>query len=189
MLQGLPHDIYTVLPFQRPLWLDVILGGICVLLLGFLVYFVFVWYRKRAEKPKKQVIKTSWDLLFDELDIWESRLEFRNPKEGRELFYGLSLVLRSGIELALAIPATDLTLREIKSRFRSSYQLDTVTAKAIVDFLDRADMIKFADATTSQTEARECAKLVRKWLIEIKPKPVQSPSSEMFRSGNSKGLT
>lgn len=188
MVQGLPHDIYTIIPYSRPLWLNILLGAVVGIILLGLLYGVVRWYRSRSHKTPIKVTKTPWELLLEELKEWESRADFKTAVEGREFFYGLSLALRKGIELAFGIPATDLTLKEIKSRLRSGQGLDGGMMKELFDFLDRADMIKFADAPTDIHEARQSFQLVKQWLGEIQPRPVQPLPSEVQLAGKSKGF-
>ena len=188
MVQGLPHDVYTILPYSRPLWLNILLAGMIIATLSFLLYGLVRWYRRRPKKSIVTTPKSPWELLVEELLKWELQADFKTPREGREFFYGLSLTLRKGIELAFNIPATDLTLKEIKLRLRSDQNIDAVKMKELFGFLDRADMIKFADAPTNTEEAKKSLMLVKEWLGDMKPKPIQPLPSEGMQSGKSKGL-
>ena len=187
MVQGLPHDVYTILPFKRPIWFDITIGLIILVILLALIYTLYRWYRKRPRVETSTPVKTPWELLLEELQGWESKASFQTASDGREFFFGLSLLLRRGIELGLDIPATDLTLREIRHRLRLSPRAQGIESTTLLEFLDRADMIKFADAPTTPQEARESLQRVRQYLTDLKPEPHRPFPSETASFGKTKG--
>lgn len=174
MVQGLPHDIYSIQPYVRPLWLSVVYGLSIALLMGGLLGGLYWWYRRRKSYVPPPRIKDSWELLTEELELLKNRLDQEGAGETRELFYGLSLVLRRAIELATGIRATDLTVKEIRARLKVQTGIHPDLVKEVVSFLARSDLIKFADALAESGEAASSYKLVKGWVLDIKPRP-QAP--------------
>lgn len=174
MVQGLPHDIYLVQPYVRPLWLTVILVLGVLAVAGILLGILYRWYRKRQAYRPPERIRDSWELLSDELQLLRQKIEAQDPEMVRDLFYGLSLVLRRGIELTSGVRATDLTVQELRARLKSQSGIQVSLVKDMVTFLSRADMIKFADVLAEAGEAPQSYKAVEEWISVLKPKP-QAP--------------
>jgi hypothetical protein len=188
MVQGLPHDIYLVQPYVRPLWLTVviILGVLAVIVLLF--GFLYQWYRKRQSYLPPERIRDSWELLSDELQLLHQKIEAQEPEMVRELFYGLSLVLRRGIELASGVRATDLTVQELKARLKTQSGIPASLVKDLVTFLSRADMIKFADVLAEAGEAPQSYNAVKDWIAVLKPKPQAPLPYESLKVQDTKGI-
>ncbi len=188
MVQGLPHDIYLIQPYVRPLWLTVaiVLAVLAVVIL--LVGALYRWYRKRQAYRPPERVKDSWELLGDELQLLQKKLETQDPEMVRELFYGLSLVLRRGIELTSGVRATDLTVQELRARLKTQSGIQVNLVKDMVTFLSRADMIKFADVLAEAHEAPQSYQAVKDWIAELKPKPQAPLPSESLKVQDTKGI-
>lgn len=165
--QQLPHDIRSILPYRPTLadyapWIG---GGVLILIAAAaLVYF----WRKRRPKTAPVVIIDPWEQIFNKL----AGLSMASPFVGAalvEFFYQLSLLLREAIEQRTGIGATDKTLNELRGPLRKQLPLGPEQIEAILTFLERSDMVKFAGFTATADEAQRAKEQVAAWARALKP--------------------
>lgn len=164
---SLPHDIYGIVHYSTPwyVYAALAIGGIALLLA---LYAGFKAWKRRAQRTAAPV--DPWQALKDRV----AGLQIASPftrKAQEDFFYELSLALRDAIERRCGIPATSLTHRELKQIMRSDAPLPTQTMQAMLAFLQRADLVKFADAGTDVPEAEAARREVLAWIDELHAKP------------------
>ncbi len=163
----LPHDVRGLMPFHTPWWEYALwaLGAIAVAA-ALLLLARYLMNRKGAGLAKGV---DPWVNLTQRL----RQLKIEGPfgaEAQEEFFYRLSLLVREGIELRTEIPATDRTFKELREPLRKRLPLATKDVEAVLAFLERADMIKFAGAPSGVEEAQASLDQAGAWLGELKPK-------------------
>jgi hypothetical protein len=168
--QSLPHDIRGLLPYVP--WGTYILWFLIgAAALAALLYFLRVRRRRRHERPAPPI--DPWDDLKNRLRALRPGLPF-GRKEQEEFFFQVSLLLREAIELRTKIRATDLTCQELKEPLRRKLPMAQTDIDGILAFLERADMIKFAEAPSDRAEADTAAGQVAAWARELTPKSIDA---------------
>lgn len=168
-VDGLPHDIHGLLPYQPTLldrWPWFLAAGAALMALA----LFWSWWRRQKGKvrPVKQV--DPWDALDERL----AALLPSEPFVGRAretYFYELSLALREAIERRTELRATDMTLGELCEPLRRKLPLPGAEIDAVLGFLQRADLVKFAEAEASRDEALDALQRVRSWTTALRLRP------------------
>lgn len=164
-LEGLPHDVRGLAsePSLLLRW-----GGFAAgaLLAALLVALIVIWLRRRRRDPT--FVVDPWTELLTR--IKELVLPPLDNDKGREdFYYNLSLMLREGIERRTGLNATDLTFGELKGPLSSKLPLRTDKIKDVLAFLERADLVKFAEAPATATVMQEDRDAVHRWVDGLKP--------------------
>lgn len=168
-VEGLPHDIHGLLPYQPTLldhWPWFLAGGAALMALALLAAW---WRRRKAEVPPGKPIDP-WDALDERL----AALLPSDPFVGRAretYFFELSLALREAIERRTELRATDMTWSELREPLRRKLPLPSADVDAVLAFLQRADLVKFAEAEASRDEAIDAMQRVRRWAAALRPRP------------------
>ena len=87
-----------------------------------------------------------------------------------EYYYQLSMMLREAIELRTNIRATDLTYQELKKPIESKLPVKSDVSSEVLLFLERADLIKFAEQPATLEEATHAKALVTRWTQLLTPR-------------------
>lgn len=169
----LPHDIRELLPYAPPWWVYL---ATVLLLLGVVAILVWAWrvWRQRRRRGRQDTPVDPWQQMLSALAAMPAEVPAVGewPARAREdFFYRLSLLLRQGIEWHAAIPATDLTLGELKQPLRQRLVVQAVPVDAVLAFLERADQVKFAAAPATIEEALAAVRQVRNWIEALRPVP------------------
>ena len=163
---GLPHDIRPLLPYV-PTWRDYapwLLAALLALVVLALVYRTW----KKTRKPPPPVVVDPWAEL--QRDVRAVRIEAPfGPPAQRECFYRLSLLLREAIERRTGIRATDSTLAEMRQPVRKKMPLPNFEIEEILVFLERSDLVKFADHPAAMDEAIAAQNRVAVWCDRLRP--------------------
>lgn len=110
--------------------------------------------RRRRPEPLKATAPVPPDLLahqqLDELEA-SGRLDGGDQKE---VFLRLSEILRGYLGRRFDFPALDLTTSEIRSRLRSCEDSRSWLG-AVTDWLQRCDLVKYANSPSDTDEARQ----------------------------------
>jgi hypothetical protein len=140
----------------------------------------FLWRRWKKRHPVNvpQIVIHPLDRIRDKVSSMVPEEPFAE-KVQEDYFYELSLTLREFVEELLKIPATDRTLKELRDPLRRSLPLAAERISDLLQFLDRADMVKFAKAPATIQEARRCHDDVKLWIAHMMPRNlgVDTPSS------------
>ena len=170
----LPHDILGLLPVPWPWWvIPLVLASIGLLA-------ALVWYVRAIIKGKKTtgvpLAHDPWAALLGRLLAMNIPAEFEPGKVQEDHFFALSILLREAIEMRTGIPATDMTYQELKEPLRKRLPLTPQETEAVLAFLERADLIKFASVPSDRSEAEEFRSLLATWMASLKPKSIdQNP--------------
>lgn len=168
-VDGLPHDIHGLIPYQ-PSLLDYWPWLLVTVLLAGVILLAWSWWKRRRKQPKPVAPIDPWELL-------EQRIQSLVPadpfvgKEREQFFYDLSLALREAIERRIGLRATDMTLYELRLPLRDKLPFSQEVIDAVLAFLQRADFIKFAEAPVSREQALADADDVRRWAMELRRQP------------------
>ncbi len=172
-----PHGLRDLIPYKffwEDLWPKalVVLG---ILLLLFILYKLGKKFFKRA--PKVVIPEDPFLVLERKL----SKMLPPEPFEGKpstQYFFDLNMIFRQFLELCLKIPATDLTLQELKEPLRFKSPLSREVTEDILKFLERSEYIKYAGFETNLDEAKECHLQVIKWVSYIRPRRLEESSKD-----------
>jgi hypothetical protein len=168
---GLPHDIRGLLPYQTPWWHYALAGLAAVVVAGLLAWGIWYLLKKRRSKAREERPVDPWDALESRLGVMLPPGEFPRGIVQENYFYSLSLILREAVELKTGIRATDLTLYELKNPLRRQLPFREEDIEAVIHFLERADMVKFAGAPSQREEALGDHGRVKMWVRELRPRP------------------
>lgn len=163
---GLPHDVRGLMPFHTPWWEYVLYGLAVVAVAGALLLLSRFLLRRRAAGEVAAL--DPWVGLTHRFRQLTVPVPF-GTRAQEDYFYALSLLVREGIELRTEIPATDRTLKELRDPLRKKLPLAPKDVEAVLQFLERADLVKFAGAPSDQAEAEACHAAAGRWLASLKP--------------------
>ena len=102
-----------------------------------------------------------------------------SQKSLAQFFFSLSLLFRKSIEATSDIYATDLTVRELKVPIKTKILPLRSRSNEVIEFLERAEVIKFAGAKTSVDEALEYKKMVIEWMSKLRPDPILTTQKKL----------
>ena len=165
-LAGLPHDVRGLADEPSALlrWGGFLAGA---LIAALLVALVVIWLKRRRREPA--FVADPWTLLLGRITGLEIP-PLDNDKAREDFYYNLSLLLREGIERRTGLNATDLTFSELKGPLTSKLPLRTDDVKRVLAFLERADLVKFAEAPASAAAMAEDRDSVRGWVDGFRPR-------------------
>ena len=160
-MDSLPHEIYSILPYRFP-WLSLVVAT--VILLVIIVVIVSYLYRRRKQQP----IEVTRDIVADtKAKIINMRpCEPFDQQAQRQYFFALSISFRELIEYRCRIKAIGATIKELQPRLQL-LPMPLTTIKTIVDFMTRADQIKFAGQTTNLEQAQQDHRQVVSWVKRL----------------------
>jgi hypothetical protein len=174
------NDIEEIIPYVTPWWQYLLVAAAVALLL---LAAWLLWRRWKGRSAEAPVVAVDpW------LDL-SRRVQELQPEEmisgglAKELYYQLSLLLRTGIELAAEIRATDMTFRELAPLMERKLPLRSEEVAAMQEFLRTADLVKFADRPATAGEAAKFRQDLMVWIAALKPRPQSALPSELARSG------
>lgn len=163
-----PHGVKELIPYAMS-W-DEIVPKLLILLgiLTLCVLCILLWRKYR----KKKVVPVIQEDPFVVLQRRLANLLPPEPFEGKkcvQYFFDLNMIFREFIELGTGIPATDLTLQELREPLRSKTKLSREIADDFLQFLERCEYIKFAGLFTEIHEAKQSHSQVTEWVKYLKP--------------------
>lgn len=169
----LPHGLRDLIPYPES-WLEFMARWFLpFLIICFcLVVAIFLWKKFRRKKVKEVIPEHPFILLERKL----SSLQAPEPFEGKkstQYFFDLNMIFRQFIELSFAIPATDLTLKELREPLRLKSSFSRELTEEVLKFLERTERLKFAGVSTNIEEAKECHAQVLQWVSFLKQKHFQ----------------
>lgn len=166
--QGLPHDIAEIIPYNTP-WYYYAVAVLAVLLLVLTCYLVYKFISNKINnKPKVIIPIDPWETLLSDLKKVIPVEPFAKQSQV-EYYYRLSLLLRQAIEYRTQVRATDLTFQELKVPLDKKLPFKTDDRLALINFLEKADYIKFAESEASLDEAQESRDQVKVWVKRLRP--------------------
>ena len=175
----LPHGLRGTLALY-PQWLVLlILTLLIVSLVAALVLLWRWWRRRRLNRPRPGV--DPWDELLSRVTALTPSHPFTKAAQ-EDFFAQLSLFLREGIERRTGLPATDRTYQELRVPLKDQSFLPKEQGEALLQFLQRADLVKFAAAPSGDGEARAAAGQVAAWITALRPVPGAAKAGEASRA-------
>lgn len=166
---GLPHDIRGLVEPKGSNAFALCLVLLAVALAAAIVG-MYLWRKRRHPKAAGASDTDPWLSLERRLNRLGLTGDF-NKDAQQEFFYELSMLLREAIELRTQVRATDLTLQELRAPLRQRLPLSAADVEAVLDLMERADLIKFAEQESSLEEARIARQRLATWLQGLKPAP------------------
>lgn len=165
----LPHGMRGLI--EAPLWgmsiFQLIVAALLLIAIGVCGLFFYRWLRRRRQL-NVQVAPDPWSVLIARLRAIKIAPDFSQQAQG-DFFFELSWLLREAIEQRLAIPATDMTLRELRDPLQLKLPLRDGSKEGLWRFLERADLVKFAEAPATRAEALAALAQVEEWVRELIP--------------------
>ncbi len=171
-----PHDIEEIIPYVIPWWYyALIIGG--VLIVAAIIAAIWYWYKNR--KKELEVIKVDhWAELTEKVQRL-SPDDALALGQAKEYYFQLSLFLRTAIELATQIRATDMTFRELSPLMDRKLPVGGEELQAMKEFLKVADLVKFADRPATEGEAGYFKQSLQLWISALKPRQVVGLPTEL----------
>lgn len=160
-MDSLPHEIYSILPYRFP-WLSlVVVTVILLIIVGVIVSYL---YRRRRQQP----IEATHNIVADTKAkiIGMRPCEPFDEQAQRQYFFALSISFRELIEYRCRIKAIGATVKELQPRLQL-LPLSLKTVRTIIEFMTRADQIKFAGQTTNIEQARQDHRQVVGWVERL----------------------
>ena len=182
---GLPHDIRGLLPYSWPWWEYALWGLLVAAVLALVGFGGWYFYRKwRARRDLAITNEDPWEIFGRRLTALRPPMPF-SGSEQEEFFFQLSLLVREVIELRTKVPATDRTYQELREPLRRKLPLSTEEVEAVLAFLERADLVKFAGAPSSVAEAEAALSRVGRWLQKLRPRGIDQVAATSVAKGGS----
>ena len=177
---ALPHEIHGLTLASWP-WSTLLVGVLLGLLFCAGLVVLVRWWQRRPRQDPPSPVGDPWEVLLKRLKAVNiptcgAQGEI-GASQAEELYFHLSTLLRAGIELRLDLPATDRTLPELKEELRNRLPLAPDQVEQVLRFLERADMIKFAEAPCTPEQAQDDLQQVKQWLTRLKPSAISQPGS------------
>ena len=171
----LPHGLRGALAIY-PQWLVLlILALLIVSLVAALVLMWRWWRRRRLNRPRAGI--DPWDELLARVTALTPAQPFTKAAQ-EDFFAHLSLFLREGIERRTGLPATDRTYQELRVPLKDQSFLPKEQGEALLQFLQRADLVKFAASPSGDGEARAAASQVAAWITALRSVPGAAKAGE-----------
>ena len=181
-----PHDIEEILPYVVPWW-QYAVAAATVIILAAGVYLLWRWLKNR-KKTEPVVRVDHWAELSEALQKLSPEHMLANA-QAKEFYFQLSLILRTAIELATGIRATDMTYRELAPLMEKKLRVKTEDLKSMQEFLKIADLVKFADRPATTGEAIHFKQELMLWVAMLKPKMEASlPSDSLSGAASASSL-
>ena len=158
-MDSLPHEIYSIIPYRFP-WLLLVVGIVVLVIVSVVIYL----YRRKKQQP----IEVTRDIVADT----KAKIIGMHPREPfdeqaqRQYFFALSISFRELIEYRCRIKAIGATVKELQPRLQL-LPMPLASIKTIIEFMTRADRIKFAGQTTDIEQARQDHRQVIGWIERL----------------------
>ena len=162
------RDIHDPLAMPFPVgWL--IAGAIAALAAGAAAWF---WWKSKQQPPVVEAAPPDPPdtIALRELD---ELLAAGLAQQGlvKELYGGVSDILRRYIEARFGLHAPEQTTEEFLSELRRTLGFDPAHRALLRAFLEHTDLVKFAEARPTAAQVDETVAACRRFIVETKPKP------------------
>jgi hypothetical protein len=167
--QEIPHDIVSLVEYGMFLenWVIVLLSSLVFIVVFYLLFRKF--YKKKA---KPEVIIDPFVEAIEKLKLVFPHKPY-NRKAQEHFYYELSYFLRLALEITKKFRATDLTLKELRQPLQLYLSNEKDFAHKILNFLERAELIKFAEKESSEEESLLAKSQVISWSLALKTKETE----------------
>ncbi len=167
-LKGPENDIYDIRPPKEvgiPLWIDLsfILGILSLAILGFIFLSRKNKKSKRDSSPKIYAHSIALNAL-EEL----AKKNYLAQGEFKLYYLELSSIVRHYLEARFKLAAAEMTTEEFLNKVKDESILSSEQKLLLQNFLESADLVKFAKYRPSPEGAGEALNLARRLILETK---------------------
>ena len=171
LMQGMeqgqpPHPIVELAayPFRIPLswWI----GLATIVVLAVLGLLIWRWHKNKNQVHYAPRSEPPLLLMLRSLEAQVPPSPFPESMHC-DYFFTLSMVFRQILEQAYDFPATDLTLKELKTPLQQKVTFEGYKHADMLQFFERCDLIKFAKAPTHEDEALNFHRQALSWAKAI----------------------
>jgi hypothetical protein len=145
-------------------WLWILLAVIAI---GLGLYF-FLRHRKKVKLQQVVPPLPPWEMALRQLEELGVK-DFPGRGEWREYYFRLSDILRHYIEDRFVIKAAEMTTEEFLQKVKNEGVLSSEQKSTLKDFMNIADMVKFAKLAPLREEADKSYDLVLRFVKETIP--------------------
>ena len=135
-------------------------AAICAIVLGAFLLAKRYLLKERPPKPK-----TAQEIAREELERIKMSA-FLTEGKVKEYYFRLSTCIRHYIENRFSIKAPEMTLEEFLESMKASAVLNESQKSLLMDFLQSADMVKFAKYAASRGEAETSFDFAKRFVDE-----------------------
>ncbi len=161
--EGGLRDIRGPVEYPSFPWGSFITTLVLLLLIGGGLYFYLE--RKRRLKAKSQVAKLPWQIAQEKIKALLAS-DLLSSKQYETFYARLSDVLREYIENRFGIRAVEMTTDEFLTSLKDNQSLADNHKRLLKQFLEYADMVKFAKFTPNQKDVEEGYEAARKFITQ-----------------------
>ncbi len=152
------------------LWLQILIGAILFIILGFTIWYFFIRKENKVAIKKEEPVLPLYDRTIQALRDLESR-KLWQQHQLKEYYSALTDILRNYLEERFNMHAMESTTEEIISQI--SRHPETRTMVNELQFVgELADMAKFARSKPLPDENMRAMQLVIQFVEHTKPQPV-----------------
>ena len=170
--QTIPHDISGLIGYGYFLenWILMLLASLLFIAIAYYLFKRF--YKKNISEqavvcPYTQALKAL-------KEVTPSQPYDRKAQE--HFYYEISHFLRLAIELTKDFRATDLTLKELRKPLLKNFEKDQDLAIKFLKFLEKSELIKFAEKESTEEKSLEDKSQVVDWVLSLKKKETEGSS-------------
>ena len=162
------RDIHD--PLELPLPLGWIIGGSLVALAAAVGAWMW-WKSRQVPAPELDLPPESPDAIA--MRALDSLLAQRLAEKGliKELYGGVSDILRRYIEARFGLHAPEQTTEEFLTELRRTLGFDPAHRALLRQFMEHTDLVKFAEARPTANQIDATVAACRSFIVETKPKP------------------
>ena len=159
------RDVKVPVDYPESFLWFIMIGIFVFIGLGF--FLRWYWGRKKEKVEAPEIQRSPWEIAFEMLNGLMAKKYLEDGKF--PLFYAeLSDIIRLYIENRFAIRAPEMTTEEFLNSIQNAQVLTDQHRSALKNFLQAADMVKFAKYTPGVDEAREGYELAKVFIEETK---------------------
>jgi hypothetical protein len=157
------HDIAPPVPLPSPIPWPLVIGTMLVAAAA----LAAVWWLRRQRKTPIPPAAPPWTVALAELEAARSLLDTHQP---RQYLSRLSEILRSYFELRYQLASTRQTTREFLHSLQDNHRRELQPARTTLkDFLEQADLAKFAHNVPDTARLLELSETVRQLITTTIP--------------------
>ncbi len=168
--------LYSV-PTKRAIYYY--LGGVLLLLAAGLWYFLR--HRRREEKLDQGDTRTAWERAYDDLNELQAS-DYLAKQQWRLWYFSLTEIYRRYLDSRFHVETLEATTDEVKN-ILPSIPLGESGRKAAEQFLDYADLVKFARLAPEPSRPEDDFNYVRRFVDQTKVETVVKPEPTVETTG------
>lgn len=151
-------------------------GAAALVLAGTLAALIYRRRRGEGKKIDPETLKLPHERAFLELGRLEKK-PFLEEGRKKDYYGGLSQILKTYLGRQFDFAALDLTTSEILAEVKGG-PMDELARRELKQFLDEADLVKFANFSPSRVEADRSTERVKEIVRRTTPEPAPKEASK-----------